>query len=41
MSNFNITLSSGVLTVADNSATWDNMICRIEFGMFTGNIGIS
>jgi hypothetical protein len=41
MTDFNISLSSGVLTVADNSATWDNMICRIEFGMFTGNVGIS
>jgi len=41
VANFSISLSSGVLTVADAYTTFNNIICKVEFGVFTGNVGIT
>jgi hypothetical protein len=41
VANFSIYLSNGVLTVADAYTTFNNIICKVEFGVYTGNVGIT
>jgi hypothetical protein len=41
IANFSVSLGGGVLTISDISASWNSMVCKVEFGMYAGPVGIT